>query len=227
MSEASILILNDVIVDFIREICKFSSKMSILSGRTEVNAYDLFFALERVANENTNSLNTFIIQHENSISSTLYAPNFPQPKLSEYYKQQIEDNPGEIHFARRFPIIQSQSPEFPFIPSFYPKIPSLKTTPDAESVLQTEKTKDYEKDKRKSREQKILQSELDGMDKDSQLIAPQFVNFNFAKLLGSDTSTNPEQNRISSDILNGIKPIIEPEKEFLFEPYKPKEDLDS
>lgn len=225
ISETALDIFVDAVVDYLSDISKLSSLIAISARRTEVNGYDLFAALRDKTNENVKTLTTYISGLDQSKLNYKFIPNYPEPFVPQFYKQQVESKEIKTHPPQRFPINQPQNQSKPYIPVFYPNIPEEYIQKEEENPAVQTKTQKSESDTSKLREQKIIQTEIGNLDRVKRQNGPSFVNItqHMLMLLGTDININPTQACNSLLITNGIYPLVDPEKEFQFE-LKKKED---
>ena len=170
ISENSMCILVEVVIDYVYKLSKFASESATHCGRTDCNILDLSFSLNKVSKESLESLHHFyklrISKEKQEPKLDFNVQNYPKPIIPLFYMDQKNENDNNTFYPFRKYVNYISKPESSEIPSFYPDFPP-EYTYKKEFVPNKHQISQIELDKQRSKEQKILQSEIENLTKDT------------------------------------------------------------
>ena len=231
ISENSLNIIIEAVIDYVYKVSKLASESAAYSQRTETNILDLLFSLYRITSrhelseeeienesiisfrepETLQSLHQFLIKNDQIPKLDYSIGPYPKPDVSPFFENQ--KGKGTAFPFRTYVRVFSKK-ESPEVPLFYPDFPPEFTYKNV-SLPSKNLISQIELDKRRSKEQKILQSQIENLMKDTATSEKKTITMqpHIVNLLGTGLTNEPVPDSTHPHLVfHGFsEPISDPE----------------
>ena len=216
ISETSLAILIESVVDFVYKTAKLASEATSMGGRIDTNIYDLLFSLNHLWQETIFSLHSFHNNGKHKIPSIEYkVPPYPKPMKSSFYLDQEQKQMTTIPHPFRLFTNFKPSKFSTEVPEFYPDYPPEYTYKTARMAFKNQISQ-IDLDKQRSKEQKVLQEQIENIRKDTALIKKNVIRMpsQLTDNLTTAISREPPPETLENHLVfYGYVPSLNPEDE--------------